>query len=38
LFTEWLDDRGYYNLATFVEEDWDNLLAEFEDTLEDNLL
>lgn len=38
LFTEWLEDRGYYNLTTFVEEDWDNLLAEFEDTLEDNLL
>lgn len=31
LFTEWLDDRNYYNLATFVEEDWDKLLSEFED-------
>ena len=36
-FTEWLEDRDYYNLATFVEEDWDNLLAEFEDTIEDAL-
>lgn len=31
IFTEWLDDRNYYNLATFVEEDWDKLLSEFED-------
>lgn len=31
IFTEWLDDRDYYNLATFVEEDWDKLLSEFED-------
>lgn len=36
-FTEWLDDRDYYNLASLVEEDWDNLLAEFEDTIEDTI-
>lgn len=37
MFTEWLEDRDYYNLASLVEEDWDNLLADFEDTIEDTL-
>lgn len=36
-FTEWLEDRDYYNLASLVEEDWDSLLADFEDTIEDAL-
>ena len=38
MFSEWLEDMGYYNLASLVEEDWGKLLAEFEDKVGDIIL
>lgn len=32
-FSIWLEDNELYNLESFVEEDWDILLARFEDTI-----